>query len=296
MVLQDLGRILTAMVTPFNKNHQVDHKRAAELAARLVERGSDGLVVAGTTGESATLTTEEKLKLFETVVDAVGDRATVIAGCGSNATEASIALTRQAVSTGVHGILLVVPYYNKPPQEGLYQHFAAVAGATKLPVVLYNVPSRTGANLLPATVLRLAREVPNIVAVKEASGSLDQAAQILAGKPKEFHLYSGDDDLTLPLLALGASGVVSVAAHLVGPDMQRMIEAYLAGNVKLAAEIHLRLHPLFKGLFITTNPIPVKWALRYVGFDVGGVRLPLCEPSPEEQKAIKDLLYSLELI
>ncbi|HYM90949.1 MAG TPA: 4-hydroxy-tetrahydrodipicolinate synthase [bacterium] len=290
-----LGHVITAMVTPMDRTLAVDYDRAASLAKRLVESGSDGLVVCGTTGESPTLTDEEKVRLFRTIREAVGPRAKVIAGTGTYDTAHSIHLTREAERAGCDGVLLVNPYYNKPSQEGLYRHFRAVAESTSLPVMLYNIPGRTSVNCEPATIARLA-EVPNIVAVKEASGSLDQMSQIRKLTPPEFHLYSGDDSLTLPLLAVGGTGVVSVAAHLAGREIKAMIQAYQAGEVRQALALHLRLWPLFKVLFITTNPTPVKAALALAGFDVGGLRLPLIEATTKEREQIGAVLKELALI
>lgn len=288
------GRVITAMVTPMDRDLAVDYVRAAALAKRLVETGSDGLVVCGTTGESPTLTDEEKVRLFRTVREAVESRAAVIAGTGTYDTAHSIHLTREAERAGCDGVLLVNPYYNKPSQEGLYRHFKAVAESTRLPVMLYNIQGRTSVNCDPATVARLA-EVPNIVAIKEASGSLDQMSQIRKLTPPEFLMYSGDDSLTLPLLAVGGAGVVSVASHLAGREIQEMIEAFFAGDVRRATAMHLRLWPLFKVLFITTNPVPVKAALGLAGFDVGGLRLPLVEATPKERDQIASVLKELAL-
>lgn len=276
------------MVTPMNADRTVDYDRAAELARRLVASGSEGLVVTGTTGESPTLSADEKLKLFETVVRAVGDQVAVIGGTGSYNTEETIRLTRRAEETGIHGVLLVTPYYNKPPQEGLYQHFKAVAESTKLPCILYNVPSRTSINLSAATTLRLA-QIPNIVGIKEC-GDLTQVAEIISGAPEGFRVWSGDDAATLPYLAVGAYGVISVASHVVGPQMQEMIRAYLAGRVDEAAALHRRLLPVFKGLFAVTNPVLVKAALEMTGFPVGPLRLPLVEASPQEREALRAVL------
>ncbi|MDD2421772.1 MAG: 4-hydroxy-tetrahydrodipicolinate synthase [Heliobacteriaceae bacterium] len=289
------GRVITAMVTPFNEELAVDYQGAAELARYLAANGSDGIVVAGTTGESPTLSTAEKVKLFAAVVEAVGDRVAVIAGTGSNNTAASIALTREAEAVGVHGVLLVGPYYNKPPQPGYYEHFAAIARATSLPVMLYNIPGRTAANILPATVARLAA-IDNIVAIKEAAGCLDQVSELVRILPPGFKVYSGDDSLTLPLLSVGGFGVVSVASHFVGQDLQAMIAHFLAGNVKEATAIHLRLYPLLKGLFIVTNPIPVKAALNLRGLPAGGLRLPLLPAAEKEVASIRQLLVDYRLL
>jgi 4-hydroxy-tetrahydrodipicolinate synthase len=293
--MASFGYVITAMVTPMDRQLAVDYDRAAALAKRLVDSGSDGLVVCGTTGESPTLTDEEKVRLFRTVREAVGGRAKVIAGTGTYNTAHSIHLTREAERAGCDGVLLVNPYYNKPSQEGLYQHFKAVAESTQLPVMLYNIQSRTSVNCEPATIARLA-EIRNIVAVKEASGSLDQMSQIRKLTPPEFHLYSGDDSLTLPLLAVGGTGIVSVAGHLAGREIKAMIQAFQAGDVRQALGLHLRLWPLFKVLFITTNPTPVKAALALAGFDVGGLRLPLVEATAKEREQIAAVLKDLALL
>ena len=288
------GQVITAMVTPMDRTLAVDYDRAAALAKRLVDAGSDGLVVCGTTGEAPTLTDDEKIRLFRTVREAVGPRAKIIAGTGTYDTAHSIHLTREAERAGCDGVLLVNPYYNKPSQEGLYRHFKTVAESTSLPVMLYNIQGRTSVNCEPATIARLA-EVPNIAAVKEASGSLDQMSQIRKLTRPEFHLYSGDDSLTLPLLAVGGTGVVSVASHLAGREIKAMIQAYQAGDVRQAQTLHFRLWPLFKVLFITTNPVPVKAALALSGFDVGGLRLPLVEATAKEREAIGAVLKELAL-
>ncbi|MEW6546490.1 MAG: 4-hydroxy-tetrahydrodipicolinate synthase [Bacillota bacterium] len=289
------GRVVTAMVTPFTRHWELDAPRAAELARRLVDMGSDGLVVTGTTGESPVLATDEKLKLWETVLEAVGDRVPVVAGTGTNCTRDSMRLTRLAEKAGVKGVMLVTPYYNKPPAEGLYRHFRAVAESTSLPIILYNVPGRTGVNMGPATVARLA-QIPNIVALKEASGNLDQVTEILRLVPPGFAVYSGDDSLTLPILAVGGVGVVSVASHLVAGEIGRMISAWREGRVEEAAEVHRRLYPLCRAMFLTTNPVPVKAAMRLVGFNVGPVRPPLCELSPQEEASLSGVLRELGLL
>ncbi|CDM97842.1 Dihydrodipicolinate synthase (DHDPS) [Limnospira indica PCC 8005] len=287
---------MTAMVTPFWEDGSINYAEAERLAAHLAANGSDTLVVCGTTGESPTLTWDEEHELFKVVQQAVAGKAKVIAGTGSNSTQEAIAATQKAAKLGVDGSLQVVPYYNKPPQEGLYQHFLAIASAcADLPIVLYNIPGRTGQNLQPETVARLA-SVPNIVAIKEASGSLDQASQIRQLTPKEFQIYSGDDSLTLPLLAVGGTGVVSVASHLVGKQIQDMIQMFEAGRVQEATEIHIKLFSLFKTLFITTNPIPIKAALKLLGWNVGLSRSPMCEPSPEVIEKVKGVLGELGLI
>lgn len=290
------GRVITAMVTPFHEDGSVNYAVAEQLAAHLVEQGTDALVVCGTTGESPTLTWEEEHELFQVVHKAVSGKAKVIGGTGSNCTQEAINATQKASQLGLDGTLQVVPYYNKPPQEGLYRHFQAIAQSSPdLPVMLYNIPGRTGQNLLPETVARLA-EIPNIVAIKEASGSLEQVSQVRRLTPSEFAIYSGDDALTLPMLAVGSSGVVSVASHLVGTQIQEMIKAFEAGQVQVATEIHIRLFELFKALFLTTNPILVKAALNLQGWNVGSTRLPLCDPSIELTNTLKDVLSQLNLI
>lgn len=287
-------RLLTAMVTPMTPDRAVDYRRAAELAERLAASGTEGLVVSGSTGESPTLTKSEKLRLFETVLNAVGDRVPVIAGTGSYDTAASIELSREAERVGVHGLLLVVPYYNKPPQEGLYRHFRAIAESVNLPCILYNVPSRTSVNMAPQTTLRLA-EVPNIVGIKEC-GDLGQLADIMRGKPESFTVWSGDDANLLPYLALGAYGIVSVASQVAGPQIQEMIRAFLEGKVDVAASWHLRLMPLFRGLFAVTNPVLVKAALAMTGFPVGPVRPPLVDATEAEAERLREVLAETGLL
>ncbi len=287
--MKSFGRILTAMVTPFYEDGSVNYEAAAKLAEHLIQNGSDGLVVAGSTGEAATLNKEEKLELFRVVVEAVGKKAVVIAGTGSNNTSASVDMTRAAEKTGVHGVLLVGPYYNKPPQEGLYQHFKTIAQCTTLPAIIYNVPSRTASNILPSTIIRLS-EIDNIVAVKESSGQLDQFAEIIRSTPPDFMVYSGDDSLTLPSLAIGAQGIISVVAHVAGNVLRRMVDAFLAGNREEAARLHLALLPVFKGMFIVTNPIPVKTAVNLLGLHAGPFRLPLVNATEQEVAAIQAVL------
>lgn len=284
-----LGRILTAMVTPLDDQLKVNYDEAKRLAIHLAEHGSDGIVVSGTTGESPTISTEEKIELFRVVKEAVGDRATVVAGVGSNSTEASVALAQKAQGTGVDGIMAVVPYYNKPSQEGMYQHFRKIAEATSLPLMLYNVPGRTSANLLPETVRRLS-EIPNITSLKEAAGSMDQVSELKRILPEDFIVYSGDDSLTLPMLALGCHGIISVAGHVVGDQMKQMVDAWFSGDTQTALKWHLKLVPIFKGVFVTTNPVPVKYLLKYAGIQAGGVRLPLVDAT-EDEKSFLDNLY-----
>lgn len=283
---REWGRVITAMVTPFDSKLDVDFGQAAKLARRLVESGSDAVLVGGTTGESPTLTENEKVKLIEAVLDAVGDRAPVLAGTGNYSTASSVAMTKKAEALGVDGIMLVAPYYNKPPQSGLIEHFRTVAAATRLPVMIYNVPGRTSVNIAPETMGRMA-EVENIVALKEAGGSADQAAEMVRAVRGKVRVYSGDDSLTLPMMAVGAYGVVSVASHVAGPQVAEMVRAFAEGRAARATELHQKLLPIFKGLFLTTNPIPVKAALRLQGCDVGGLRLPLVEATPDQVTAIR---------
>lgn len=290
-----VGQVLTAMITPMKADGSVDYKQAVRLAEFLVNNGSDGLVVGGTTGESATLTFDEKVQLFTDIVNELGGTTEVIAGTGSNDTAASIALTKAAEKVGVDGIMLVTPYYNKPSQEGLYQHFKAIAENSSLPIMLYNVPGRTNVNLLPETVARLA-EIPNIIAIKEASGDLEQVSYLRTLTPDDFLIYSGDDALTLPILSIGGCGVVSVAAHLVGRRIKSMIEAFLAGRVQEATSIHLELIQIFRTMFIATNPVPVKRSLEYLGIDTGPVRLPLVDLTEEQAEMIKETLRHYGLL
>lgn len=291
---ETFGRVLTAMATPFDDSGAVNYTQAAALVKHLIDNGSDGIVVAGTTGESPTLSDDEKIRLVRTVKEAVGGRAAVVAGTGTNDTKHSIHLTKEAQRAGADGILLVNPYYNRPSQDGLYAHFRAVAESTPLPCMLYNIPSRTGVNCLPETIAKLS-EIPNITAVKEASGNLDQSSEIRSRTKDDFRIYSGDDSLTLPILSVGGSGVVSVASHLVGREIQEMVRSYERGDARKALQIHIRLFPLFKVLFITTNPVPLKAALNASGFKVGTPRLPLVEATPKEKEQIQAVLKELAL-
>jgi 4-hydroxy-tetrahydrodipicolinate synthase len=284
------------MVTPFNQDGQVDYAVAEQLAEYLVTHGSDGLVLCGTTGESPTLTWDEEYQLFQVVKQAIAGRAKILAGTGSNSTHEAIEATRKAANLGLDGTLQVVPYYNKPPQEGLYEHFKAIATAVpELPVMLYNVPGRTGQTLLPETVARLA-ELSNVVSLKDAGGNLDLTSQFRRLTPPDFTIYSGDDSLTLPMLAIGAVGVVSVASHIAGDLLKQMIGVFFQGQPQVATEIHLKLMPLFKALFATTSPIPVKAALRLQGWSVGSTRLPLSAVPLEVEAELKTALAHLSLL
>lgn len=287
------GRIVTAMVTPFDEKGNVDFQKTTQLIEYLLNNGTDALVVSGTTGESPTLSKEEKIALFQHTVKVVNKRVPIIAGTGNYNTKESVELTKKAEEIGVDGILLVAPYYNKPNQEGLYQHFKTVAESTSLPVMLYNIPGRSVVNMEPDTVIRLS-EIPNIKAIKEASGNLDQMTEIIANTPDDFELYSGDDGFTLPIIAIGGTGVVSVASHIIGNEMQDMIQAFLAGDHVKAAKLHQKLLPIMKGLFKAPSPVPVKTALQIKGMNVGPVRLPLVPLSENERNDLTDLLKTLD--
>ena len=293
--MKHFGEVLTAMVTPFDQELKVDLSKARELARYLIANGSDGLVVLGTTGEVPTLSTTEKLSLLETIVDEVGDQTTVIAGTGSYSTDASLELSKKAASIGVDGVMLVVPYYNKPPQGGLYQHFKKIATGIDLPILLYNVPGRTARNLEVNTLIKLA-EIDNIIAVKEASLDMAQISTLTRVLPEDFYVYSGEDTFTLPILAVGGQGVVSVAAHLVGVEIKRMIQAFKAGKVEEAIALNKQLGPIFEAIFITTNPIPVKAALNMVGINVGSLRPPLLNLMPDEEEVLKGIITDYGLV
>ena len=287
------GNILTAMITPFTDDGHVNFQEALRLAGYLLDNGSDGLIVCGTTGEGPNIDDRDKLELFTLIAKEYGHRATIIANTGSNSTKKSIALTKAASHTGVHGVMAVVPYYNKPNQEGCYLHFKAVADSTDLPVMLYNVPGRTGGRIEPQTVARLAKECPNITSIKEATGDISITQQIRVLLPSDdFMIYSGDDALTLDVIQNGGAGVISVAAHIVGNEMQEMIGLFRQGKVKEARAIELSLVPILKAMFITTNPIPVKYAMKQLGFTTGPLILPLCDPSVEEAQIIDAAIES----
>jgi 4-hydroxy-tetrahydrodipicolinate synthase len=294
--MKKFGRLLTAMVTPFDEKGVVDYSQAKKLALALLNSGSDGLVVSGTTGESPTLGHDEKLRLFSEIKSVVGNRGVVIAGTGGNSTQHSLELTREAEKAGVDACLLVVPYYNKPTQEGLYQHFKTIAAGTKLPCILYNVPARTVTNLSVETTLRLS-QIDNIIGTKEASANLGQISRIISEARKDFIVWSGNDSDTFHIIAMGGYGIISVASHLVGLQIRKMIDFLVSGNSAEAARIHNNLLPLVDSLFIISNPIPVKFALNYLGFNVGGLRLPLTQPDEKTSAAIKSTLkqYKIDL-
>ena len=290
------GRVLTAMVTPFNASGDVDYEEAGRLALWLTEHGSDGLVVSGTTGESATLNREEKLRLYKAVRAAVGPEHKVLAGTGSYDTSETVVLSLEAEETGVDGLLIVTPYYSRPSQEGLYQHYKAVAEATELPIVLYNVPARTGVNLEAATTLRLA-QIDGIVAVKEASGLMAQVGEITLNAPKGFELYGGADEVNLPILALGGVGNISVISHVVGPDLQEMHQAFFSGDMDTARRRHLGTLPMTKAMFSAPSPVPTKTALQMLDvLPSSRVRLPLVDASEKDRALIHAALKDYGLL
>lgn len=293
----DFGTVLTAMITPMHADGSIDYSGAQQLAAYLLEHGSDGLVVCGTTGESATVHKEEKLKLFSAVREVTKEKKKMlIAGTGSNDTADSVELSKKAEAMGADAVLAVTPPYNKPPQEGLYRHFRAIAEAISLPVTLYNVPGRTALNLEPATVGRLAADVENIVALKEATGDMEQMTRLRAVTPPDFLIYCGEDSVFLPMLSLGACGVISVASHLIGPQLQEMAAAYQKGGTTRALELHDRYFHVFKKLFLCANPVPLKYALNRIGLPAGGYRLPLCEMDDTGKAQIDSMLREIGLL
>lgn len=291
------GRLLTAMVTPFNADGSVNYEKAADLAEWLINNGSDGLVVAGSTGEAATMNAEEKLELFRVVVNRINKRVPVIAGTGSNNTADSVKMTKMAEAMGVDGALIVGPYYNKPTQEGFYQHFAAVAQSTGLPIIVYNVPGRTASNISPAIVARLAADFENIVAIKEAAGNVAQVAELYSVLPEEFTIYSGDDGLILPFMSVGATGLISVLSNIGGGILQDVMQAYEDGRVREAAKLNARMVPLANAMFIETNPIPVKAAVTLVtGIDAGQPRLPLTPMEPANKAKMVAVIQEYGLV
>lgn len=291
------GRLLTAMATPFNADGSVNYEKAADLAEWLINNGSDGLVVAGSTGEAATMSAEEKLELFRVVVNRINKRVPVIAGTGSNNTADSVKMTKMAEAMGVDGALIVGPYYNKPTQEGFYQHFAAVAQSTGLPIIVYNVPGRTASNISPAIVARLAADFENIVAIKEAAGNVAQVAELYSVLPEEFTIYSGDDGLILPFMSVGVTGLISVLSNIGGGILQDVMQAYEDGRVREAAKLNARMVPLANAMFIETNPIPVKAAVTLVtGIDAGQPRLPLTPMEPANKAKMVAVLQEYGLV
>lgn len=289
----NFGQILTAMVTPFDQNGEIDFPATKNLINYLLDNGTDGLIVTGTTGESPTLSTKEKVALYQYVVQETAGRVPVIAGTGSYNTKESIELTKYAEEAGVDGIMLVVPYYNKPSQEGLYQHFKAIAESTKLPIMLYNIPGRSVINMSVETTVRLSK-IDNIVALKEASGSLEAMTEIISRTDENFAVYTGEDALTLPTMAIGGAGVVSVASHVIGNEMQAMLRHFKNGNHREAAAIHQQLLPVIRALFAAPSPTPVKTALNLIGVPVGSVRLPLVPLNEEEVKSLQLVLDGIK--
>ncbi|MFG6146981.1 4-hydroxy-tetrahydrodipicolinate synthase [Halobacillus sp. B23F22_1] len=285
----NFGQVLTAMVTPFDQKGEIDFNATRTLVNHLIENGTDGLVIGGTTGESPTLTSDEKIEFYRYVVKVVDRRVPVLAGTGSNNTHASISLTQEVEETGVDAVMLVAPYYNKPSQEGLYQHFKAIAQSTSLPVMLYNIPGRSVVNVLPETIVRLS-EIDNIVSVKESSGDLDAVTEIISRTADDFTVYSGDDGMTLPILSIGGTGVVSVASHVIGNEMQQMVHSFNDGDVMYASAMHRKLLPVMKALFAAPSPSPVKAALNMKGIYVGNVRLPMLPLTAEEKNELQKML------
>ena len=289
------GRILTAMVTPFQENGEVDYELAIKLSNHLCENGSDGIVLCGTTGESPTLSWAEQHNLFVAVKGSLNPRSKVIVGTGSNCTSEAVEATKKAYEFGADGALVVVPYYNKPPQEGLYRHFSSIATeVSDLPLMLYNIPGRTGCNLLPSTVNKL-MNFPNILSIKAASGRIEEVTELRAACGSKLSIYSGDDSLLLPMLSVGAVGVVSVASHIAGLQLKMMIELFQKGEVSNALDIHEKLQPLFKSLFETTNPIPIKAALELKGWQVGSPRNPLTPLIKEKKENLFQIIQNLSL-
>ncbi len=292
--MTEIGRLITAMITPFDDQGNVDYAQARRLANALLDSGSDGLVVSGTTGESPSLTFEEKIRLFAEVKEAIGDRGAVVAGTGNYNTAESIDQSQEAEKVGADALLLTVPYYNKPPQEGMYQHFKKIADSVNLPCMLYNVPSRTSINMTSDTTLRLS-QVDNIVGVKEASSDLDQIARIIGGAPDDFRVWSGNDNETFYIMAMGGYGVVSVASHLVGSQIKQMMGLLLEGDIEKAAAEHHRLMPMFKVLFVVSNPIPVKYSVNRAGLNAGSPRLPLVPPDDATAGQINEVVSRYEI-
>lgn len=291
------GRLLTAMVTPFNADGSINYEAGADFADWLLANGSDGLVVEGSTGEAATMDMDEKIKFMQTIVARVNGRAKIVAGAGTNCTASTIDLVKKMEACGVDGVLVVGPYYNKPTQEGYYQHFAAVAKATKLPIIVYNVPGRTGGNIAPETVARLAADFSNIVAIKEAAGDVAQTAELYRVLPEDFSIYSGDDGLILPFLSVGACGLISVLANVNGNILQQLMQAYSEGRVKDAADLNKVMVPLAKAMFIESNPIPIKAAVTKVtGIEAGAPRLPLTPISAAAEAKLDAALKAAGMI
>jgi 4-hydroxy-tetrahydrodipicolinate synthase len=289
----DLGEVITAMVTPFNEKREVDYEKVETLAYQLINTGSDAVLVTGTTGETPTLTYEEELEILCSAKRAASNQAKIIMGTGSNSTETAVMMSKRAEKEGADAILSVVPYYNKPSQSGLIEHFSAIAESVDLPIILYNIPSRTGINMTVDTVKTLARKYENIVALKQSNGDMDVISELKSNCPSDFTIYCGDDSLTLPMLSLGAHGVISVASHLFGKEIKSMIRNFKTGDVMTAKNMHLKLYPIFKKLFMAPNPVPVKAALAYKGLIEDYVRRPLVELTKSEKA---ELIFTLDSI
>ncbi|MBC2890504.1 4-hydroxy-tetrahydrodipicolinate synthase [Gordonibacter massiliensis (ex Traore et al. 2017)] len=290
------GRMIPAMVTPFDENRELDLDKVQALAVRLVDGGSDSLIINGTTGESPTVFYPQKIDLFRAVVEAVGDRVPVIANVGDNCTADTVSFAREVAELGVDGFMCVVPYYNKPPQEGIYQHFRTIASAVELPIILYNIPGRCVVNMEAETTLRLARDCANVVAVKEASGKMDQIKAIIDAAPEGFAVYSGDDAVTFDIMKLGGTGVISTIGNVAPARMKEIVDLCAAGDWEAAAAANEALMPLMKGLFETSNPILVKEALKLLGFPVGGVRLPLVDATPEQSERLAAIMREVGVL
>lgn len=290
-----LGEVITAMVTPFKEDGSVNYDKAQELAVYLLDHGSDALLLAGTTGESPTLSEEETIELFRTVKDAVGNRAPLIGGAGCNDTYKNAKLIEKYNAVGLDGYLCVTPYYNKPSQEGVFRHFQALDAVSDAPIIVYNIPGRCGINIEPETMVRIA-ELKTMAGVKESTGNADQISKMKMSLPKDFLIYSGDDYMTFPLVALGGEGVISVAAHVVGEEIKEMVQRLKKRDLDGALALHLKCYPIFKGLFVTSNPTPVKTAMNLMGMNLGGFRLPICEATASEVEFLKKLLKDLDKI
>jgi len=291
-----LGRVMTAMVTPMDDELKVDLDSAQRVADYLLNNGTDSIVVCGTTGESPTLSDQERVDIVKAVKEVADGRGKVIAGSGCNSTWESVKITKDVTAAGADAAMVVVPYYNKPPQEGIYRHFKEVAAATDLPIIAYNVPSRTSVNMTSETVIRLAFDVENIIAVKEAAGDLSQASRMIAGTSDDFYFFSGEDDLNLPYLSLGANGFISVTAHTVGPQLAEMVDKFSKGDTAAAQRIHEEISPMTKAMFATTNPILPKAAMKLLGIPVGGLRPPMIEATEEQVESLRQTMESMGLL
>ena len=286
----DIGEVITAMVTPFDENLQIDYTALGNLVEHLINTGSDAILVAGTTGESPTLTHDEELEMLAFVKEKADGRVKIVMGAGSNSTLTAVEMSKKVEAAGADAILTVVPYYNKPSQKGMYAHFSEIAEAVNLPIILYNIPGRTGVNMQPETIAKLAKEFPNIVALKQSNSDMDMISDLKSLCPNDFIIYSGDDSLTLPMMSIGVKGVISVASHIVGNDIKSMIKSFNTGDIKVASEKHLKLYPLFKKLFMAPNPIPVKEALSKIGICKNTVRLPLVALDEQEKSELYQVL------